>query len=274
MNDDDCVKFLQRALPRLRMRWPGFRRVRGQVRKRIERRFHELDLADVAEYEAHLESCREEWSILDGLCRITISRFYRDQSVGDHIRDVLLPDLAQRARERGAAALRCWSIGCGSGEEPYTLSLIWHVEASSRFPELQLTVIGTDADTTMLDRAEVAVYKDSSLKDLPEVIRRAGFDPHDDSYQLRAEYQQDVEFQRLDVRQERLEGPFDLVLCRNLAFTYFDEDLQRETLSRITETMTDGGALVIGIRERLPSGVSGIVPDRPDLGVHRREERS
>jgi len=43
----------------------------------------------------------------------------------------------------------------------------------------------------------------------------------------------------VDGHRERLEGPFDLVLCRNLAFTCFDEDLQRETLSRITETMTD-----------------------------------
>ena len=274
MNDDDCVKFLQRALPRLRMRWPGFRRVRGQVRKRIERRIYELELADLSEYETHLDSSPEEWEILDGLCRITISRFYRDQAVGDHIRDVLLPDLARRAQERGADALRCWSSGCGSGEEPYTLSLIWHLETSSRFPELQLTVVATDADAAMLDRAEAAVYRDSSLKDLPEMIRRAGFDPHNDAFQLRAEYQQDVEFRQLDLKKERLEGPFDLVLCRNLAFTYFDETLQRETLARITESMMDGGALVVGLHERLPANVSGIIPDRRELGVYRREEKS
>jgi len=270
MNHDDCVPFLQRALPRLRMRWSGFRRVRGQVRKRVERRFHDLGLADVSEYESYLEAHPEEWSILDGLCRITISRFYRDRAVGDQIRDRLFPDLCERARRRGADVLRCWSIGCASGEEPYTISLIWHLEVSPRFPELGVAIVGTDADVAMLDRAEAAVYKFSSLKDLPDAIRRAGFDPCDDAFQLRADYQQEVEFRRLDVRRDQPDGPFDLVLCRNLVFTYFDEDLQRELLSRIADTMVVGGALVIGIHERLPTHAVEIIPEQPELGVYRR----
>ena len=271
MNDDKCVRFLQGALPRLRMRWSGFRRVRGQVRKRLERRFHDLGLADVSEYESYLQAHPEEWPQLDGLCRITISRFYRDRDVGDHIRDRLLPRLCDRARERGADVLRCWSVGCGSGEEPYTVSLIWHLEVSARFPELAVVILGTDADTVMLDRAETAVYKASSLKDLPGAIRRAGFDPHDDEFQLRAEYQQEVEFRRLDVRQEQPDGPFDLVLCRNLVFTYFDEELQRELLSRIADRLVAGGALVIGIHERLPSSTTGFTAEQPELGVYRHE---
>ena len=274
MNDDESVRFLQRVLPRLRMRWSGFRRVCTQVRKRVERRCHDLGLADVSEYESYLGSHPEEWSILDSLCRITISRFYRDRAVGDHIRDSLLPQLCGRARERGADVLRCWSVGCGSGEEPYTVSLIWHLEVSPRFPNLGLEILATDADAMMLDRAEMAAYKSSSLKDLPDAIRRAAFDPHDDEFRLRAEYQQEAEFRLLDVRQDQPDGPFDLVLCRNLVFTYFDEELQRELLSRIADTMEVGGALVIGVHERLPAGVTEVVPGQAALGVYRRKEPS
>jgi chemotaxis protein methyltransferase CheR len=273
MNDQECVQFLQRALPRLRLRWSGFRRVRGQVRKRIERRMRELGIPDIGTYERRLASDPDEWSALDRACRITISRFYRDRAVGDHLRDVLLPRLAARARDRAEDELRCWSIGCGSGEEPYTISLIWHLEVSRLFPELELGVLGTDADPTVLDRAEEAVYSPSSLRDLPETIRRFAFDPTEEGFRLRAAYQQDVTFRRLDVRRDVGEGPFDLVLCRNLVLTYFDEPLQREVLSRVVGTMVSGGALIIGIHERLPRASVGLVPELPELGVYRVEEK-
>jgi chemotaxis protein methyltransferase CheR len=270
MNDHDCVRFLQGALPRMRLRWAGFRRVRRQVRKRLERRIHELDLPDLRAYQSRLASDPDEWNVLDGLCRITISRFYRDRAVADHLRDVLLPRLGCQARDRGDRVLRCWSAGCGSGEEPYTISLLWHLEVSTRFPELALAVVATDADAAMIDRAEAALYKPSSLRNLPEGLRLAGFDPHEDEFRLRAEFQQEVEFRVLDIREEQPDGPFDLVLCRNLVFTYFDEELQRDLASSIVERLVPGGALVIGIHEQLPPGVTRLIEDRPELGIHRR----
>lgn len=75
MKDTECVEFLQWALPRLHMRWQGFRKVRGQVCKRIGRRIRELNLGEGADYRTYLESHPAEWSVLDDLCRITISRF-------------------------------------------------------------------------------------------------------------------------------------------------------------------------------------------------------
>jgi len=74
VTDAELVAFLQWARPRLRMRWKGFRKVRGQVKKRVARRLRELGLA-LAEYRAHLEGHADEWAVLDGCCRISISRF-------------------------------------------------------------------------------------------------------------------------------------------------------------------------------------------------------
>ena len=77
MKDSDCVDFLQWALPRLGLRWPGFRKVRKQVCKRVDRRLRELGVPDAKTYRDFLEKHREEWSVLDSFCRIPISRFYR-----------------------------------------------------------------------------------------------------------------------------------------------------------------------------------------------------
>lgn len=64
------MRFLQWALPQLHMRWPGFRKVRRQVCKRVDRRIRELGRADIDDYRAWLEDHSDEWARLDGLCRI------------------------------------------------------------------------------------------------------------------------------------------------------------------------------------------------------------
>jgi chemotaxis protein methyltransferase CheR len=111
MTDPELVAFLQWALPRLSLRWAGFRKVRGQVRKRIHRRLRELGLPDLAAYRAHLEREPDEWAQLAAMCRITISRFWRDRGVFDWLTG-RLPELATTGR------LRAWSAGCAGGRAP------------------------------------------------------------------------------------------------------------------------------------------------------------
>ncbi|HUE72271.1 MAG TPA: hypothetical protein VMP01_15410 [Pirellulaceae bacterium] len=114
MKDSLCVEFLQWALPQLRMRWPGFRKVRKQVCKRVDRRLRELGLADEKAYHEYLAAQPAEWSVLDTFCCISISRLYRDRGVFDYLRDQVLPRLAAAALAGGQQALRCWSAGCAS----------------------------------------------------------------------------------------------------------------------------------------------------------------
>ncbi|MCO6479704.1 MAG: hypothetical protein J5I94_23915 [Phaeodactylibacter sp.] len=130
-------------LPRLRLRWPGFRKVRNQPCKQVKRRIRDLGLEGFDAYRRYLEEQPEEWDRLDAFCRITISRFYRGRGVFNCIRDTLLPGLARKAMEKGLP-LRCWSAGCASGEEPYSLALIWHFELKKQFPGLDMEITATD----------------------------------------------------------------------------------------------------------------------------------
>ncbi len=107
MNDEECVRFLQWALPKLHLRWAGFRKVRRQVCKRIDRRLSELELTDTDAYRLYLESHPIEWESLDSFTRITISRFYRDRYVFDFLKRETLPALASLAQLRSESELRC-----------------------------------------------------------------------------------------------------------------------------------------------------------------------
>jgi chemotaxis protein methyltransferase CheR len=271
MDDHDCTEFLQWSLPRLRLRWEGFRKVRKQVCKRLGRRIEELGLSGLPNYRRYLDRNPEEWQVLDSLCGITMSRFYRDRIVFDALRDHVLPMLAGRVVEEAGDELRCWSAGCSSGEEPFTLQIIWSTCVMPLIQrELPLRITATDVNEKMLERARRGLYATSSLRELPEVLREA-FVPSGDFYLIGRSFREHVEFVRQDIRRQLPAGSFHLILCRNLVFTYFSQDLQREILGRIFGKLLPGGVLVIGRHEYLPAGVPGLRPLGGSPVIFRKE---
>jgi chemotaxis protein methyltransferase CheR len=271
MQDRDLVDFLQWALPHLRMRWPGFRKVRRQVGKRIGRRMQELRLGDLAAYRAHLDSHPGEWRVLDELCRITITRFWRDRDVWAALATRVLPDLVAGARAVGERELRAWCAGCAGGEEAYTLALGWALAGPGRTGDVALRILATDSDPALLARAGEAIYTPGCLKELPEPLRQEGFEPvASGGLRPRAPFRDAVTLMEHDQRTAPPPGRFRLVLCRNLAFTYFDVALQCEVLARLGRALVSGGALVVGRREALPEEAQGFVPWPEAPGVHRR----
>jgi chemotaxis protein methyltransferase CheR len=268
MNDQECVQFLQWALPRLRLRWPGFRKVRRQICKRVQRRLVDLGLGDLPAYRGHLEQHPEEWPVLGRLCHVTISRFYRDRGVFQYLEQEVLGRLAARAQERGDTALRVWSAGCGSGEEPYTVALVWHLAVAAQFPSLDCRILATDAYSELIDRGREACYRATSLKDLPPAWREHCFEKRQDQFRLLSPYRESVQFVVHDIRTEPPSGLFDLVLCRNLAFTYFQPALQLEVAERFHSCLRARGALVIGGHESLPADAPGFEVWSEGFGVH------
>lgn len=238
MRDAEAVRFLQWALPQLRMRWPGFRKVRGQVAKRLRRRVAELGLPDLQAYRHCLEADDGEWGELDARCRVTISRFLRDRSVWMRLGAIL--------KRRGGA--RAWCAGCASGEEPYSLAMI------ARESGAGVEIVASDADPHLLTRAQAARYGRGSLRELSPAQVEAFFEADGADFVLRRDLRRAVSDWRCeDLRVAMPDGPFDLVFCRNLAFTYFDEELQREILAGIRRRLAPDGVLALGTHEEPPS---------------------
>lgn len=257
MRDAECVELLRWALPRLGLRWEGFRRVRRQVCRRVGRRIEALGLADAAAYRRQLEAHPEEWGVLETFCRIPISRFYRDRGVFDGLRRVVLPALARRAEARGEGRLRAWSAGCASGEEAWTLLACFAFDLAAGHPTLVLELVATDVEAHLLERARRAWYAAGSTRELPAELAQLLFVVRDGAFEVQDRHRAAVRWQLQDLRREAPEGRFDLVLCRNVAFTYFDAEEQRRALARIGGSLHPGGALVIGRHERLPDGEAG-----------------
>ncbi|WNG23075.1 chemotaxis protein CheR [Cystobacter fuscus] len=258
MTDAECRELLRWAAPRLGLREEGFRRVRAQVCKRVGRRMKALGLSGLDAYVARLEAEPAERAVLDALCRVTISRFYRDSALFDALLEPLLPQVLVSARARGESRLRVWSAGCASGEEPYSVSVLFRRGLAPRFPDFHLELVATDADASLLERARRGCYRRATLRELPAAWRHEAFTPLGDEDCLRPEYREGLDFRREDLREHMPEGPFHLVLCRNVAFTYFAPPVQREVLARLLTRLTPGGLLVLGAHESLPEPVPGL----------------
>jgi chemotaxis protein methyltransferase CheR len=257
-------------LPQLRLRWAGFRKVHKQVCKRLGRQIAGLGLPGLTAYKDYLCVHPEEWRILESILRVTISRFYRDRGVFDILRSRILPSLAKDILITGGNELRCWSAGCCSGEEPYSLQILWNLCV---VPEIQqdlpLQIIATDIDHDVIKRATEGRYSESSLRDLPEELVQQAFTRSGTLYTIKKHFTENIEFIEQDIRKQLPEGFFQVIFCRNLVFTYFEEALQREILDRISGKLSLGGILVIGIHESVPKGVTNVIryDDTPGLYI-------
>lgn len=242
---------LRWAMPRLGLDPRGFRNVRGTVIRRVQRRIAELRLEGAGAYRARLGEDAGEWSRLEAMCRILISRWWRDAHVYRLLEEELLPERLEVARAEGRDVVRVWSAGCASGEEPCSVAVAWAANAARRPGAPRLEIVATDADRSALERASAAVYTESSANELPRGHLSLAFTPG--GHRARPEIAAAVTFLEQDLRRDAPSGSFDVVLCRNVAFTYFDEASRRDVAACLVSSLAPGGFLLVGRGETLPA---------------------
>jgi chemotaxis methyl-accepting protein methylase len=257
--------FLREAAPLLGLQWQPFRR-KG-VKRKVERRLTQMGLSNFEEYLPKVKKDSEEQCFLSKIFTVTISRFFRDKKVFDTLRQYVFPNLLKEDRKE----LKIWSIGCASGEEPYSLSLLWKEAFERSHPHIVLSLLATDIDEKMLERAKGGKYKKSSLKEVPEEILRKFFNREGEFYLLDEIIRESTEFRRHDILREEPFRGMDIISCRNLAFTYFSEERRMEILKKIASSLKEKGYLVIGKDEFLPLTYPTLfVPSDPEGKIYER----
>lgn len=140
--------------------------------------------------------------------------------------------------------------------------------------QIPIQLLGTDVDEHQLRRAGDACYSLGSLKDLPAEWLDRAFEARGSKFCLRPEFGEHVEFRKQDIRREMPHGPFHLILCRYLAFTYFDQDVQRRVATQLYDRVATGGMVVLGKHESWPTEAPRITEMKQGLRIYRAEKRS
>lgn len=233
----------------------------------------ELGFSDFSVYEGYLDNHPEERQILDSILQITISRFYRDRGVFDILCSRVLPLMAKDILLHGGDEVRCWTAGCCSGEEAYTLQILWKLcVLPAVHKDLPLRIIATDINHDALKRAQEGNYSESSLKDLPKELIQKAFVQSGKFYAIKKTFRENIEFLEQDIRLQLPGGSFHIIFCRNLVFTYFEEALQRQILGGIIEKLLKRGILVVGIHESLPKGVTDVIQHEENPGIYKKSD--
>ena len=240
-------EFLKEIAPLFGLYWRPFQR-RG-VRRKIERRTVEVGFSNFEDYLLRVQKTPEEQSHLSKILTVTISRFFRDREVFDLLEHSIIPMIIKKKEKD---VFKIWSIGCASGEEPYSFLLLWKEKFENNFPQIHPTILATDIDENMLERAKEGKYKKSSLKEVPNEVLRKYFKIKDGFYILDESIRRSVEFTRHDIVHEEPFSGMDIVLYRNLAFTYFSKECQMDVLKKVSRSLGEDGYFIIGKDESLP----------------------
>lgn len=258
--------FLRDTLTPMGLEWRLFRR--KSIRRRILARMQELHIVSFGHYTRRLGESSEERARFRALMSVTSSRFFRDRELFQALRNQVLPECADRCLPHGK--LEVWSAGCAGGEEPYSLAILWQAYFSTM--PVKLRILATDVDPYCLERGRRAEYAPGSLKEVPSELKGTYFQPLGQSFRVRHEIQEMVEFRAHDLMTESIPGRFSLVLCRNMAFTYFLPSLHAGIVQKLHSSLEPGGFLVIGEKERLPAGSEDYF-DQWDDFIYRRKGR-
>jgi chemotaxis methyl-accepting protein methylase len=258
--------FLRRLFGEHDRAWSGYRKKRRSLRSKFLSRMGELGLTTLDEYADHVKSHPREGSRLNEILSITVSRFFRDREEWTRLTR-RFGDLVRGGK------VRAWSLGCASGEEPFTLRILWEEWCETTDRECSLEIYASDVSSICLERARAGLYPEGAVHSIPESLRRKHFRRRPGNlFELDSRVRTSVEFARLDMLEDPWpEGPFDLVMCRNLPFTYLEGETRRRVSLKIVERLREGGILMVGSNEgrRVPGlglrSLEGCLWERRDV---------
>jgi two-component system CheB/CheR fusion protein len=243
------------------------------IYRRIERRMglHQID--GIGHYVRFLRENPREIDLLFKELLIGVTSFFRDPAAWDHLKKEVMPALLA-ARPTGIT-LRAWVPGCSTGEEAYSLAMVFKEAVESMRPAKSptLQIFATDLDKDAIERARSAVYPDSIAADVsPDRLRRF-FVQEENGFRVSKEIREMVVFATQNIVMDPPFTKLDILSCRNLLI-YLSSELQKKLIPLFHYSVNPGGVLFLGSAETI-GAVSGLFsPLDAKTRLYRRLEQS
>ncbi len=238
------------------------------VSARVAKRLRALSMTDAESYLRYLEEDQSGEELVRFLDVISthFTSFFRER---DHF-ELLESEIAGRV-QAGQRRIRIWSAASSTGEEPYTIAMT--ALGVKGLEGLDLKILATDIAADTLRQAAEGCYSASRMEPVPPALRARWFtrkhdpgDPEGELWEAKPELKSRVAFRRLNLAEPPfpMQGPFDVVFCRNVLI-YFDQPTRQRLISAIERLLRPGGLLCIGHTETLSGISSGFKMQRPSV---------
>ena len=214
--------------------------------RRIERRISVNQLASVDEYVRYLHQYPSEIKVLYQELLIGVTRFFREADAFKVIEQQVIPVIFEQKSRRDP--VRVWVAGCSTGEEAYSLAILFthYMEKSGKL--LDIKIFATDIDREALDFASRGLYTESTIADVPIHFLQNYFVRKNDRYEVISRIREMVIFAQQDLTKDPPFSKIDLITCRNVLI-YLKPTLQQRVLTTFQFSLLPGGHLFLGSSE-------------------------
>jgi two-component system CheB/CheR fusion protein len=221
---------------------------KSTIYRRVERRMGLHQLSKIEDYARYLRENPHESELLFKELLIGVTSFFRDPEVWERLKKKVIPDLLAAKPEGGE--LRAWVAGCSTGEEAYSLAIVFREVLEKLKPSVRysLQIFATDLDKDAIDRARAGVYPANIAADVSETRLRRFFAQDERGYRVGKEVRESVIFARQNLIMDPPFTKLDLLTCRNLLI-YLETELQNKVLPLFHYSLNPGGVLVLGSSE-------------------------
>ena len=242
---------------------------RSTVYRRIERRMglHQID--SIADYVRLLQESPQETQLLFKELLIGVTSFFRDPAVWECVRKKAIPAIL--AAHSAGGALRAWVPGCSTGEEAYSLAMIFKEALAEEKPagDFSLQIFATDLDKDSVDRARQGVYPANIAGDVSAERLRRFFVEEKHGYQVGKQIREMVLFAPHNLLMDPPFTRLDILSCRNLLI-YLAPALQKKLLPLFHYSLNPGGILFLGSAETIGAATDLFAPLDGKTRIFRR----
>jgi len=229
---------------RTRIDFSGYKK--PTILRRIQRRMGLHQLEVMGDYASLVRQNPAEASSLADDLMIHVSGFFRDPDAWDALlQHVVTPLVEERETDH---SIRCWVTACSSGEEAYTLAMLFDEAIERSQKRLDVKIFATDTAERSLSQARHGVYPGGIESEVPPARLARHFDREDSVYRIKKSIREMVVFAPQNVIQDPPFSRLDVCTCRNLLI-YLEPELQRRVLSLLHFGLREGGALFLGSSE-------------------------
>src|SRR5271156_1084089 len=175
--------------------------------------------------------------------------FFRYPAVFAALGERILPEMQERKFWQVPRALRIWSAGCSTGEEPYSIAMA--VCEGLKFPEAwEIEILASDISRRALRHAEHGVYAKRGLKDVTPAQVETYFTAAKHGYQVKPRIRKMISFVQMNLAESVYVGKLDCIFCMNVLM-YFSEERRVAILRRFYDALEPGGYFLLGHSETL-----------------------
>ncbi|MBW8688047.1 CheR family methyltransferase [Chitinophaga rhizophila] len=216
------------------------------ITRRIAKRMAQFNVKSLEEYVQLLRQSEEESKALARDFLIGVTRFFRDKTAYDILKDQVLSRLVEEKEE--GAIIKIWVTACSTGEEAYSLAMILDQCLQEKSKWLDVKIFATDIDSNAIEFAARGTYPASIAKEVEPTLLKKYFIKEDKQYTVAPRLRKQIVFARHNILKD---PPFiknDLVTCRNMLI-YMENVLQKQVLSSLHFALNTGGYLFLGPSE-------------------------